>query len=301
MLTLRENNGRCEWSVLRPPQLEERLVMVTQGCPATLVWHRAGGKSMFALEGILYLHDWAKARVEELAAPPTAQPELGFSANGTPRVCSYETPQDGDNDEPETYLVTYDQQADGSWQAIGYDVPPDDGAIEPCTGPLDQDKTGDMRYSPRHLDGSTCAIGNRPADAVCPSRQVLDELSKQIQITHDAIEYVAFAPQSFVAYPIEFGEETTRLAPVFAIEDGTISRIYNRRPPVAQWDVLFSPDYFLVRAEVDMTHATLFKKGSIQPAKEFDDAVRVIWIPGTLPAADVIEVTPPSSGDEDSD
>jgi hypothetical protein len=54
--------------------------------------------------------------------------------------------------------------------------------------------------------------------------------------------------------------------------------------------VLFGVDHFLVTQWREMTRATLFKKGRIEPVKVFADAARVMWIPGTLAVAEVIEL-----------
>jgi hypothetical protein len=78
-----------------------------------------------------------------------------------------------------------------------------------------------------------------------------------------------------------------------------LTQIYNRRPAKPLASVLLGTDYFLVRAEFEMTHATLFKKGQVEPVKEFPDAAVVIWIPGTIPRAEVIELIPEGSGDEE--
>lgn len=298
LLVLQQANGRCEWSVLRPPELAERLFLVTYICPSGLAWDRKGGRALFSLEGILYLHDWQNAQVEELGASPIAEPEFGFSANGVLRACEYQTLPD-ERGTTAVFRITLERQEDGSWNRTAFEKLGYEPTSEPCSGLGDAEMTGGVLYNPRFQQASNCPLENRPAGAVCPGKEAIDALSAQVKREHDGFEYIAFSPSSFVAYPVAFGQSTTRLAPVFTIEDDAVTPIYDRQPPTEQWDVLLGTDYFLVRAEVELSHATLFKKGQAQPVKEFADDASVIWIPGTIPTADVIELTPEVSGDEE--
>jgi hypothetical protein len=58
-----------------------------------------------------------------------------------------------------------------------------------------------------------------------------------------------------------------------------------------RWDILLGDDYFLVRDEISSTHATLFQKGGLAPLIEFPDETRVVWIPGSVAVAPVVEMT----------
>jgi hypothetical protein len=79
---------------------------------------------------------------------------------------------------------------------------------------------------------------------------------------------------------------------VFAIQGDQVTRIYERRGgPAQQWDIALGGDYFLVRDTVGLSSAPVFKRGSIAPLIEFPAETRVVWIPGGVAAAPVIEMT----------
>src|SRR5688572_1007695 len=56
LVTIEEVNGRCEWSIVEPPELEGRLFMVSHVCPRNVIWDGRARQALFALEGIPYLH-----------------------------------------------------------------------------------------------------------------------------------------------------------------------------------------------------------------------------------------------------
>jgi len=92
--------------------------------------------------------------------------------------------------------------------------------------------------------------------------------------------------------------DPTKLAPLFSIENDTVTQLEDRPSELEGREVLLGVDHFLVR-NFEMSHATLFEKGKVEPAKVFPDIARVFWIPGTIAPADVIELIPEGSGDED--
>jgi len=335
LITLEETNGRCDWSVLRPPELEARRFMVTHVCPSGLVWDRRGGRSLFVIEGGVYLHDWKSGQVKELEPPALGEPEFGFSATGAILACHFDVQNEV------LYRETQQRQSDGSWQQIGYENFGQEYTSFPCSNSNDAELTGEMRYNPRYQDALTCDAKARPANAKCPSEATLESVRLRFADQTNALVYpvyVAFGDRSFIAYRHSDTMEVTTIAPVLAIREGairegairegaiqeravqegtvqegavkegavkegaveeeTVVEIYSRRPRDAEVDVLLGADYFLVRAAGEATHATLFKKGQVEPVKEFPDATIVTWIPGTIPPGDLIEVIPDGSGDE---
>jgi hypothetical protein len=294
LITLEEVNGRCEWSLIEPPELEGRLFLVSHVCPGRVIWDGRDRRSLFALEGVPYLHDWKNARVSELPAPPLEEAEYGFSTTGAIYACAYE--RGGP-----TYRITLRLEADGSWNRIAYEDMGYDGLIEPCSGSNDIENTGQMDYDPRYQRGIACAAEQLPPDALCPSKAAVADVQARAKGALDDVTYIAFSEQSFIAFPIQYDleEEPARFAPVFAIQGDVVTQIYNRIPEKPLTRVLLGTEYFLLRALSGMAYATLFKKGQVEPVKEFAATTTVLWIPGTIPRADVIELTPEGSGDEE--
>lgn len=293
LITIEELNGRCEWSVVEPPELEGRLFMVSYLCPRNVIWDGRARQALFALEGIPYLHDWKDTRVTELPSPPFEQAYYGFSTQGAVFACKNETRDDGG------YRTTLRLEEDGSWNRIAYEnLGMEEMDTASCSSWYDDENTGQMDYDPRYQTGTDCAYAGRPSNAVCPSQAILEDVKTRVKGGYSAIHYIAFSDQSFIAFPIEYGRGVARFAPVFAIQGDAVTQIYNRLPEKPLAGVLLGTEYFLVRAEYDMKHATLFKKGQVEPVKEFAATTTVMWIPGTIPRADVIALTPEGSGDD---
>lgn len=297
LVTLQQNGDRCEWAVLRPPQIEPRIFMLTQLCPSnSLVWDRRGGRTFFSVEGELYLHDWKAATVDDLGPGPTdsTRPELGVSATGALRICDYEErPVEGDN--TAAYRITLERQQDGSWQPVREDRLGYEQSTQSCSGPQDTEASGSVFYEPQPQRANNCRQDEKASPStVCPSPEIIERVRSQVSRPHDDFEYLSFGPAGFLAYPVSIGESVHVVAPVFALAGDQITPIYDRALPsgALQWDILTAGEFFLVRAESGQTHATLFKKGQLEPLKEFPDDMRVIWIPGTLGTGEVIEVVP---------
>jgi hypothetical protein len=304
LMSWREVANLCEWAVYQPPEFQERVFLRSPQCPETLVWHKAGGKTLFALDGRIYLHDWQAAKVSALGAPPVAGAyfELGFSNDGVVRSCDVQTrpvpgqESQGDQSEPEQgatadYTIVWERGVNGTWRKahewpINYELMPADT----CSGGVDLQRTGLMYYNPQAQLANNCVEQRQPGE-LCPSDQAIERFKSQIPVSDDGYEYLAFSASSFVAYPITFGDSVHVKAPVFVIQDDAVTKIYDRRGgPAEQWDILLGGDYFLVRDEVGLTSASLFKWGSAVPLIEFPAEMRVVWIPGSVAAAPVIEM-----------
>jgi hypothetical protein len=294
LVTWREADSGCRWAVLEPPEFVERVFLVSYRCPYYPVWDKRGGQTLFAIDGRIYLHDWRGAKVSALGASPMAvngEPQLGFSATGTVRFCNYE-----DRPEPggmvAEYTITWERRGE-VWKKIRESKFDQALPAQTCSGPQDLERTGSVFYSPRARVPSNCLADRVSSFAeVCPGQQSIEYVKSQVTRPHDGFEFLAWSDQSFLAYPYIVGDSVHAMAPVFAIEGDEVTRIYDRRRGSSQqWGILLGEDHFLVRDEISLTHASLFKKGQVTPVIEFPDDVRVIWIPGTIPIAPVIRVT----------
>jgi hypothetical protein len=295
LMSWREVDGGCEWAVFEPPQFKERVFLRSLQCPGTLVWYKAGGWSVFALESGVYVHDWKAAKVLSLPASPVtaAAGEFGFSNAGVLRACKSETrPVPEQENVGITYQLVWERAVDGSWnqvseQVINYELTP----IDTCSGAVDRQRTGTVYYNPQPQLANNCVEERQPGE-LCPADATIALFKSQVTDANDGFEYLAFSNSSFLAYPYVFGDSVHVSLPVFAIEGDRLTRIYERRTaPTRQWDISVGGSYFLVRDEIQLTHATLFEKGGVVPLIEFPDATRVIWIPGSVAAVPVIEMT----------
>lgn len=293
LMMVRSVNDRCEWSVLEPPAFEPRLIMTTRTCPPKLAWDRRGGRSLFTIDGVIYLHDWQAARVQQLAPSPVedAQPDLGFSSAGQPRICSGESrpvPGRESEDVAQSYLIRFEPRGpDGAWlkvaeEAIDYDLGQDT-----CAGGDDLENTGSVYYNPRAVVPANCTDPDKPnPDEVCPTAAAIAAVRRQVTVANDGIEYLTFGPTSFLGYSYQFGDSVHPQTPLFSIEQEVVTPILSFAEP-AGIAIRLGIDHFLVEtAEAQY----LFKKGEQKPLKVVPEGARVMWIPGTMPESPVIEV-----------
>jgi hypothetical protein len=234
--------------VLRPPEPEERLFLVTRACPSWFAWDRRGGRSAFTIEDVIYVHDWRSAQVRAVASPGVANPEVGFSTQGVLLACSYEQVPVGD-DGNFTYRTTVGYQADGTWKKIGYENFGQEFFDFPCSNSNDDAHSGEMRYNPRHQEPSVCTLEKAPAGPQCPSRAAIENVNAQVsdpEVILQWMVYVPLAEQRFVAFRLSDLQVTSAQAPLFAIENDTVTEIYKRQPAEADIEVLFGVDHFLV-------------------------------------------------------
>jgi hypothetical protein len=306
LVMLRKANGRCEWSVLRPPQLEERLFLVSGACPDQFTWDIRARRALFVVDGAAYLHDWRTAKVERLEPPPLKPAVFGFSANDSVLACTVETVSRG-NGYDANYQLMLEQQADGSWKKIAYVNLGNHSMGGSCPDGYSDAGFGEMWYDPGYQAGQRCnpEIEGPAADVgrtqpTCPSAATVAAVDARIKGEHDAIEYLVFAERSFIASPVdEAMDGVLRWGPMLSIENEAITEIYNRTSG-AQKYLLLSQEHFLVATAGAMTDATLFKKGQVEPLKEFPDDARVFWIPGTIAATtgaiDLVEKKGPVRG-----
>ena len=300
LLTWQEVEGRCEWSVMSPPQLEARLIMVTHTCPGSrFAWDVRGGRSLFELDRHVYLHDWKAAKVEDLGRVPTdaEEIEVGITASGALRVCNYEE-RAGSEAGADRFRVFMERQANGTWQKTGeepisYEIEPD-----PCSGLIGLERAGTVFYDPKAQVANNCTDDAAKQER-CPSKAVITELEALIKAQrkerNDGTEYLLLAPDLFIAYPTLFGDTVHAEIPIFSIDKGEIKTLYDTDTGDGEGSrVLLADDYFLVRAEYNLNRASLFRQGEVEPFKEFPAATRVIWIRGTMGPGKVIEVATPS-------
>lgn len=292
LLSWGEISGRCEWAVFEPPTLARRVFLRTARCPTTLVWNKAGGQSLFALDGVIYLHDWQAATVTALGPPPVngVDVELGFSNRGVPRFCEFQDrPVPGDPGRHAQYRVLWEKPAQRSWQRVGEAfinhelIPP-----ETCGGRVALYDIGSVQYNPQPQVANECTGGEPPT--LCPSRAAIERFKSRLSGAYDGYEYLRFSERSFLAYPYAVGDWREVVGPVFAIEGEQLSKLYDRTPRDTLLDVLWAGDHVLVREQSTLARASVFERGRSTARIEFPETTRVVWIPGSVALAPVIEM-----------
>jgi hypothetical protein len=306
LLALRSIEGRCEWSVLEPPEFTARQVMVSYACPPmpwSMAWSESTARSVFVLEGQLYVHDWRARRVAAFGSLPEREvaPLVGLSASGKPQLCSaVARPKPGADGPDENYFVRYEPDApSGSWKEAAADAF-DYAAGRPlCSGGDYLWEAGSVWYEPQTQLANNCVrdIAQRASNELCPSDVVIEELfRKHLHDGAEYIEYLLLGPERFLAYPTSQGDPgVAKFLPLIYIDRDRATVIYDRDRRTTM-HIALAGDYLLARADGALNHATLFKQTTGQPQLllEFPGETVVLWVPGTIPAGDLIRIERPS-------
>jgi hypothetical protein len=147
---------------------------------------------------------------------------------------------------------------------------------------------GSVHYNPQPQVASECSV--RQPRTLCPSRTLIERVESRLTGPEDGVEYLRLSDRSFLAYPYAVGDWREVVGPVLAIAGEQVSPIYDRAARGSLLDLLLAGEHFLVREQSTLTRASLFEKGRTTPRIEFPDHIRVVWIPGSVARAAVIEM-----------
>ncbi len=310
LLALRPVAGRCEWSVLEPPNFTRRRFMVSFACPPMplgFAWDAKSSRSVFSLDAQLYVHDWKSGRIDALGPAPREgqeNPEVGFSERGTPHVCQeLRRAKPGATDGVEySYKVNLERDASGSWKEVAAELIDYEMVNRRlCSGGDYYWDPGGVWYEPQEQTRMNCRreMASRDSKEVCPSLAVIDFIGKQVQLPHDGFfEYLFLGPSRWLAYAgLQSDSGVTRLQPLFYIENERATVIHKRGPKRAML-LAQAGDYLLVREEGSIARATLLRKGEAQPQPliRFEDETVVMWIPGSILPGELIQIPRPGAG-----